>query len=411
MSEEQTFEECVQWDAFNDPPIGEEEVGRVVANAAKLHTRNHGTAAPNTMQTADLEIIRGDELLSRPAPPRRWLVEIWMPMAETTMFGGDGGTGKTTLGLQLSLACISTGDWLGLKVAKCNVLYASAEDPADEIHYRLEQMRRHTQVAEADLARFILVDLAGKDATLATFDSKNGLIRPTPLFSKVESAAREHATGCVIFDAIADFYGGNESERREVRAFIGLLRGLAMRLNAAVVIIAHPSVDAIKTGRGYSGSTHWNNAVRSRLYFTEAAAEEGAAPNPDLKVIELAKANRAARGQKIHVMWTDGRFIATSPGSVENLTNATEAEAVFLHLLAKLDKQGRRVSPNPSSTYAPKVLAKEPGNRGIGKAALERAMPRLLDARKIHIRSYGPPSKERRCLALGPPPPAPGGSG
>jgi hypothetical protein len=207
------------------------------------------------------------------------------------------------------------------------------------------------------LRRLKLVDLAGKNAAIAAFGN-DGQISLTQLFAEIESAACEHNAGCIILDAVADFFGGNENERREVRAFVSALRGLAMRLKAAVVFLAHPSVDGIKTGRGYSGSTHWNNAVRSRLYFTDAPAEEGGPPNPDLRVIELAKSNRARRGEKVHLMWNEGRFITVTPGAVENLTNEAEAQRLFLELLSKVNKQGMNVSPNRSNNYAPVVLAK-----------------------------------------------------
>ena len=227
-----------------------------------------------------LNTVRGDELLSTTAPSRRWLVGRFVPAAETTMLGGDGGTGKTTLALQLALAGITGGNWLGLRVERCNVLYLSAEDPKDEIHYRLEQITKSGKCSNEDLARFKLIDLAGMDATIATFD-KNGLIKPTPLFVQLENAAREHKAGCIILDFVADFFGGDENNRREVRAFVGLLRGLSMRLNAAVVFLAHPSVDGIKTGRGYSGSTHWNNAVGLAL-FHPCRAGRGATAEPRL---------------------------------------------------------------------------------------------------------------------------------
>jgi hypothetical protein len=42
-------------------------------------------AQQGNQPTVDLKIFRGDELLSTPAPPRRWLVESWIPAAETTM--------------------------------------------------------------------------------------------------------------------------------------------------------------------------------------------------------------------------------------------------------------------------------------------------------------------------------------
>jgi RecA-family ATPase len=347
-----------------------------------------------------LKILRGDELLSTKAPPRRWIIDKWVPAAEVTMLGGDGGMGKTTLALQLSVACITGGDWLGLKVNGCNVLYVSAEDPHDEVHFRLEEIVKHCKIFKEQLAQFKLIDRAGDDSAIALF-GKNGQIERTSLFTNIETAAREHNAGCIIFDAVADFFGGNENERREVRAFVGQLRGLAMRLGAAVIFLAHPSVDGIKTGRGYSGSTHWNNAVRSRLYFTDAPADEDKGPpNSDMRVIELAKSNRARRGEKIHMIWLDGSFVVTSAEIPVNLKIETEADERFLECLSKTTKQGINVSPHRSSSYAPTVFAKMPASRGIGKAALERAMNRLIDKGKIRDQPHGPPSKQRHRLVI-----------
>ena len=84
----------------------------------------------------ELKAVRGDELLSTAAPSRRWFVGRFVPASETTMLGGDGGAGKTTLALQLCVAGISGGKWIGLDVTHCNVLYVSAEDPRGEIHFR-----------------------------------------------------------------------------------------------------------------------------------------------------------------------------------------------------------------------------------------------------------------------------------
>jgi RecA-family ATPase len=343
--------------------------------------------------------FRGDELLSKPAAPRRWLVDRFIPASETTMIGGDGGAGKTTLGLQLGLANATGSDWFGLKVTQCNTLYVSAEDPTEEIHFRLEQIVKQSKISDVELCRFKLIDLAGRDATIAQF-GKDGQMKPTPLFSDIENVAREHGAKCIIFDSVADFFGGNENERREARAFVGLLRGLAMRLGAAVVFLAHPSVDGIKSGRGYSGSTHWNNAVRSRLYFTDAPKSDGGPSNSDLRVIELAKTNRARRGERIHVIWMEGRFVRITPDAAEASKNEVEADAVFLELLSRRIKQGLSVSPSPSRSYAPAEFAKEAKGKAIGKAALDRAMHRLLDQGKIRVVQSGPPSRRTRHLEI-----------
>jgi hypothetical protein len=414
MTEEETLSECLGWNrGHNQPPLEDEEVRATVASIAKRHARNQGASAslPGVMPPFlrhGLKTIRADELLATRAPPRRWLVERFVPAAEVTLLGGDGAIGKTTLALQLGVACISGGDWLGLKVNACNVLYAGAEDPTDDIHFRLEEMTKQLPVSKDNLARFQLIDLAGDDATaLATFH-RNDSIKSTVRFREIEAIAKVNKVGLIVFDAAADFFGGDENDRREVRAFIGMLRSLAMRLDAAVIMIAHPSVEGMKTGRGYSGSTHWNNAVRSRLYFTEAERDEGAPPNPDLRVIELAKANRARRGEKIHVMWADGRFVAVSPGSVVNHALATEVDERFLHQLAKLNSRGMHLSPNRSSAYAPAIIARQPGSNGVGKHALEAAMNRLLDAGKIRVEEYGPPSKRRHRLVVSAEMPPPG---
>jgi RecA-family ATPase len=360
------------------------------------------TSSPADVLRATLKIFSADALLSASALPRSWVVDRFIPAREVTMLGGDGGTGKTTLALQLGIACGADDNWLGLPVVRCNLLYVSAEDPADEVHYRLEQITKHLQVPPKDLKRFKLIDLAGEDATLAVFDK--GLLRPTQLLVQIEETAREHSAGLLIFDSVADFFGGNENDRREVRAFVSLLRGLAMRLNAAVIFLAHPSVDGIKTGRGYSGSTHWNNAVRSRLYFTDgpkAKEDDGAPPlDPDTRTLELAKSNRARRGEQISLFWLDGRFVVTSPGATGNLKNDSEADELFLHLLTKANEQGIDLSHLHSPSFAPTNLAKRQGAKGIGKASLERAMHRLIEQGRIRVETFGPPSKRRSRLVV-----------
>jgi hypothetical protein len=45
-----------------------------------------------------------------------------------------------------------------------------------------------------------------------------------------------------------------------VRQFIGLLRGLAITGNSAVLIAVHPSLTGISSGTGLSGSRHGTTA-------------------------------------------------------------------------------------------------------------------------------------------------------
>ena len=415
------FDEADQhktWEGFDrrDPATPRRTIASLFHAAIELgwHDVQHGLDAQERPQAASvtapsLKVFRAGELLSTPAPPRRWRVYPWIPQAEVTLFAGDGGSGKSTLALQLGVACAAGGDWVDLKVDESNVLYISAEDSLGEIHFRLEQIKKHAQISIDKLAGLNIVDLAGTDAVLATFE-KDGRINPTALFQEIEQIAREHTAGCIIFDAVADFFGGNENERAEVRAFIGMLRGLAMRVDAAIILIAHPSVDGIRTGRGYSGSTHWNNGVRSRWNFTAPETSTDEPSDPDLRVLELAKSNRARRGEKIHMRWSEGRFERTRPGLPGNPVNDRNAEEVFLQLLRKFDSEGHHVSNSKGPTFAPTQFVKRKEGRDIGKTALDEAMHRLLDRGVIRVVGYGPPSRRRHYLALvevGKPPVAP----
>jgi RecA-family ATPase len=379
----------------SSPPSG---LGEFPPSLKTTQPGLNGTCAPS----AGLKAFQVDELLSTPAPKRKWRVNPLVPQAEVTLLAGDGGGGKSTICLQLGMAGVGEKVWFGFTVEPCNVLYVSAEDPKDELHYRLEQINRHLQIPSDKLARFKIIDLSGADATtLAAFD-KNGEIRKTALFDEVERIAAEHDAGLVILDAAADFFGGNENERREVRAFIGLLRGLAMRLDAAVMVIAHPSVDGMRSGRGYSGSTHWNNSVRSRLTFTDEPTDEKTPPGLEVKVLELAKSNRARRGEKIRMMWNDGQFELLAPGASGSPDADRQAKEVFLQLLKKLQTQGILVVPESGRNYAPAVMAERAGGKDIGKAWLKRAMHALLDDGLIAVEkeTTGPPSKRRRFLTV-----------
>lgn len=362
------------------------------ANAGALDGRIHRTAR----EIERIEIIRALELLSKRAPSRQWLVEPWIPHREVTLISGDGGIGKSTIALQLCAASAAGMLWFGLEVRPGAALYLSCEDDIDEIHFRLEQIVAHEP--EMHLDRLHIISLAGRDAILAC--PSGGGMRPTRLFDEIERIIAERGIGLLVLDAAADVFGGDEIDRTQTRGFIQLLRGLAIRQSCAIVLLSHPSVDGMRTGRGCAGSTAWNNSVRSRLYFTRATASDDSEPDPDLRVLELAKSNRGKIGQKLFMRWHDGRFILDGGGSLDGLARQLRAERVFIEAARIMIGQGQTLSPNRNQTYAPQVIAEHPLADGIGKRELERAMQILLSAGKLRIENHGPPSRRYKRLAI-----------
>jgi RecA-family ATPase len=228
------------------------------------------------------------------------------------------------------------------------------------------------------------------DPTLTTYDDASG-IAPTDTYSRIEQFIRENNIGFLIADSAADVFA-EEINRHAVRSFIRQLKAIG----CTVLLLGHPSVDGIKTGRGYSGSTHWNNAVRSRLYFTRAEGD------PDLRILDMPKANRARAGQRKVLRWTENGFVhdLAAENSRNDIGQQLKAEEVFVRLLKRFCDEGRAPSPKPSSTYAPKAFASHPGNEGISKDAFKKAIDILLSAGKIEIVTEGPPSRRYQYLKV-----------
>jgi RecA-family ATPase len=201
----------------------------------------------------------------------------------------------------------------------------------------------------------------------------------------------------LVLDAVEDMCGGNENDRSQVRSFVGLLRNLAIECDCAILLLAHPSVEGIKSGRGYSGSTHWHNAVRSRLYLTTPKVSEDT-PDPDLRQLEHHKSNRGPRAKPMMLRWRDGYFTVDHALSGGDHMAHIQAKVKFLELLAQFKAQGRDVSDKSGHTYAPKLFADDPRAGGIQKLTFKRAMASLFADGKLRVEHRGPPSRSHHCL-------------
>ena len=215
------------------------------------------------------------------------------------------------------------------------------------------------------------------------------------LFQQVHDAASNFGAQVVVLDALHDFFTGNENSRTHARQFVQLLTSLARDIDGAVLLCAHPSLYGLQSGSGMSGSTAWNNAVRSRLYLKYLSTGDDEDADLDQRVLETKKANYASRGSAIDLEWRQGVFVPTSlAGNAVSSIKLGLADQAFLDCLDALERQKRKVSESKnSSTYAPKVMARMPERGNCRLRELERAMNRLFSTGKIINEEYGPPSK------------------
>jgi RecA-family ATPase len=329
-----------------------------------------------------------------PVPDREWWLEGLVPMGQVTILNGDGGVGKSLLGEQLAAAGAMQCETLGLRPMPGRTMYIGAEDDADEFHRRLADIVEVHQRQLSDLTDFRLLPLADRDALLSV-PERDGTMKPTALWTQIAEESRAFSPKLIVLDTSADLFGGDEVKRAQVRQFIAMLRKLAIEIRCAILLLSHPSLTGMQSGTGSSGSTAWNNSARSRLYLTRAKDDD------DLRILTTVKSNYGKVGSEIHMRWQNGAFVLDDgkPSREAGILNR-RADEVFVDVLSKLNRQGQRLSPNPSATHAPKIIAAHPDAKGVSKKSLAEAMQRLLDAGTIRIVEEGPPSRRYRRLLV-----------
>lgn len=357
--------------------------------------------APKGPALRMLPLIVPADLQGQPIPSRRWMVEDLVPERTVTSINGDGGTGKSLLSLQLGVAGAVGGVWLGHRVPRCRVLFVTAEDDADECHRRLWSIVRAEKIELSDLDNLRVSSLVEEpDAVLAAPEQRTRRLQPTALWGALERFVAEWQPKLVILDTLADLFGGDEIDRAQSRAFIGMLRRLCVQQNLTIILLAHPSVSGMSSGSGSSGSTAWNNSVRSRLYLRRAIGGDGIEDDPDLRVLTTKKANYGPVGAEIKMRWVDGRFIADNVDEPQQDPSVAKArvDAMFLKMLDDYEAEGRMVGSARSANYAPTVFAADARAKGIDRRGFEGAMNRLFAEKRIRNVEYGPPSKTRMRL-------------
>jgi len=385
-----------------------QEIARVwkphAAHIEKLEAS--GAAAANGLLQSPskkpvLPLLRASDLYGQLIPPRYWHVIDVIPGRNVTLLQGDGATGKSLLALMLAVATALGASWIGLEPVKRGpAVYLSAEDELPELHRRLDNIARHHGVSLQEFSDLHLIPLAGDDAVLAAPVGRSNIIEATQLWVALQKSVAEIKPRLVVLDTLADLFAGEENQRSQVRQFISMLRKLALEHDLCVLLLGHPSLEGLRSGSGTSGSTGWNNSVRSRLYFERVFITEGnkvVEQDEDVRELTVKKANYGRKAEPVRLKWVDGVFERQTGGvfGLDSMQRNAVADAAFVRLLQLHERLGMPVSPNASSIYAPTVFASHSQADGVTKRAFKGAMERLLETGKIRVIQEGPPSKRR----------------
>ena len=353
-----------------------------------------------------LEIAPAGDLSQARVSPVRYVIAPIVPRGVVTLLGAHGGSGKSTLALAWCAHVACGTPWAGLEAAQGRALFVSLEDSAELVRHRLRRCCEAYGLDAALVGEGVTVaDGTGMaDAAMAreTFEAGALAVVATDAFAQVAEAA----AGCalVVIDGASDAADLDENRRRSVRAFLRLLASIAREHDAGIVLVAHTDKAAAKfgsQGQSYSGSTAWNNSVRSRLALVE---KDGA--------LELVheKANLSGKAPPIALRFAEGGALLPQGGadvSAATLVAGADARAVLAALQAAHGQgcsvpAGRVGAITAHSTLGTFAALPDPLRGTRGRARFWAALDALLADGRARVETYRSADyKDRRRIVPG----------
>jgi RecA-family ATPase len=333
-------------------------------------------------------IITAKELMAREdLPDLGFLVENMIPFGKITGLGGEDGTGKSRLLLQLAVGVCSTAVWagLGIPVAIGPVIFYTVEETPRDMRSRLMKLAMALGI-DVSLDNLHIIAMGAEEtAVLGTED--RGQVKKTKLFGKLAREIGRIKPVLIAIDPLAEVFDGDEIKRNLVKKFVGLLRPMIADKGTAIVMSYHPSLTGLANRTGSSGSTGWRAAYRGNIWIEKDANDD---PTVDTgnRTMHVMKVTEGTPNQKIDLRFAEGGVLVRqdepeSGGPVsltEGVAAVARTEREFLEFVGERARQGRPVSPNKKAgNYAPKELATEQGGRDRRSriAAIERTMEAL----------------------------------
>ena len=324
----------------------------------------------------------------KPVPPQ-WLIERWLPAGAVTLFAGHGGSGKSFIAL-VAAVCLAAGiAFYGIPIPRrFRVFFYSCEDAHDVLHWRLATICAALGVDMSALDGWLLIyDAVGCDNVMFT-SNLDVHERTTARYRWLQQSVVESGAEVVILDNASDVYDGNEIVRAQVRQFIGTLAALVRERAGAALLLAHVDKQTAKasaTSEGYSGSTAWNNTVRSRWYLRDGEEQ-------DSRILARQKANYTGTGDDalIALRWDDGKhcFLPDVPLTDGGIVGAIKRKGYLkeiVSLVSRLTAAGQNVSAAKTAPNHPFRLAQDRRER---LATPRREWWAVLDE-AIHSRYLG----------------------
>lgn len=346
----------------------------LIADAqAKLSNLSADITRVRSLRTVEIATV-----LTNPSSPPTFAWDGYLPRGVVSLMGAHGGTGKSTIALMLCVATALGRPLFDAQTDQGGALFVSLEDGDRVVRARLAAICRAWCINPDELKdRLHIVD-GTEYPELFDVDGRSGGAT-TRTYAELRELVKDMGLSLFVIDNASDAFGGDEINRRQVRAFIRALGAIAKEQNCAALLLSHVDKTTSRNrksegGEGYSGSTAWHNSVRSRLFMSRA--EDGRL------TLEHQKSNFNKLREPIELVWPENGFPQLAGASAGDDFSSRlhcraddERAAALLRLIAEFE--GRRQychtgQTSRSNPYA--VLKSEPSFQKlkIGSDATKR---------------------------------------
>lgn len=246
---------------------------------AKNGSDSKPVAAPFLFDIAKLTHAQ----LREAPPPRQHAIKPHLPLRCFAELAGAHGISKSTLALSMVAAIAAGFSWAGLPTTPGMVVFASREDPLDELLRRLQAWM--DGMSQED--RVTCEDAFIKNLRLLGRDQVTGLRLTEKMFGHallrrdaIESIIEACRGAVLIVLETASRLGGGDELNEDLSVLAESLEIIAAETGAAVLLVRHVAKSAARerTTDSYSGrgGGALSDAARSVMILTELDAESAA---------------------------------------------------------------------------------------------------------------------------------------
>lgn len=342
---------------------------------------------------------------TEPLKPPQFAMDRLLPVGEVTLMAADGGIGKTTLALAMALHIEAGRPWAGYRVTRGRVAFLSLEDPLWLAEWRLSKARAALQTT----SKLDIVTPGDVDTELFGL-MHDGSLGPTPLGVQLAEFLSHGAYRVIVVDNASEAFGGNENVRREVRAFIHWLRRIARKANAAVLLLAHIDKASARGGKAagagsaYSGSSAWNNSVRSRIALFGNADDQVELIHEKANWCRPAPPVALGRNADGVLLPIERQTTATAEeAEAQRLAEEAERAELVLDAIKRAIDDGTNVNASRNGPGNVLALCTRYGLT-LAAAPVWAAVDRLKSEGRLVVRNVTVKGEERKRLTLPEPP-------